>query len=124
MLQNRLLFAVRDRARLQENRGTLLRFGLTDIVQTLDLSRGRNGSPLQRTLRWMPLPPVALNACAWPIEALGPTFVKLAADSGDRSDLLPAEWTQALEQLQHPGPAAACLGADATPYRSPNWACR
>ncbi len=38
MLQTAVV-AVRDRARLQEIVGTLLRFGLTDIVQTLGLSR-------------------------------------------------------------------------------------
>ena len=99
--------AVRDRTRLQEIVGTLLRFGLADVVQTLGLSRWsawRTASehraanedadhPMAQTSR-----PERVRMA---IEALGPTFVKLGQILATRSDLLPAEWTQALEQLHN-----------------------
>ena len=93
--------AVRDRARLQEIVGTLLRFGLADVVQTLGLSRWSQwraanedaDHPMAQTSR-----PERVRMA---IEALGPTFVKLGQIMATRSDLLPSEWTQALEQLHN-----------------------
>ena len=99
--------AVRDRARLQEIVSTLLRFGLADVVQTLGLSRWAEwrtarehraanediNHPLVQTSR-----PERVRMA---IETLGPTFVKLGQILATRSDLLPGEWTQALEQLHN-----------------------
>ena len=99
--------AVRDRARLQEIVGTLLRFGLADVVQTLGLSRWSQwrtakqhraanediNHPLAQASR-----PERVRMA---IESLGPTFVKLGQILATRSDLLPTEWTQALEQLHN-----------------------
>lgn len=93
------IVAVRDRARLQEIVGTLLKFGLTDVVQTLGLSRWaqwRNASE-DSALPLASRPERVRMA----IEVLGPTFVKLGQILATRSDLLPIEWTQALEQLHH-----------------------
>lgn len=97
--------AVRDRARLQEIVGTLLRFGLADVVQSLGLTRWAHWQasnehraanediehPMVQASR-----PERLRMA---IESLGPTFVKLGQILATRSDLLPTEWTQALEQL-------------------------
>lgn len=99
--------AVRDRARLQEIVGTLLKFGLADVVQTLGLSRWAQwraqathhdanedaDHPLAQTSR-----PERVRMA---IEALGPTFVKLGQIMATRSDLLSSDWTQALEQLHN-----------------------
>ncbi|MCT9809599.1 AarF/UbiB family protein [Acidovorax sp. Be4] len=92
------IVAVRDRARLQEIVGILLKFGLADVVQVLGLSRwapwrtaGEDGDAQTQASR-----PERVRMA---IEALGPTFVKLGQILATRSDLLPAEWTQALEQL-------------------------
>lgn len=99
--------AVRDRARLQEIVGTLLRFGLADLVQTLGLSRWSQWrtSGEHRAANEDADHPMAQAArperLRMAIEALGPTFVKLGQILATRSDLLPAEWTQALEQLHN-----------------------
>lgn len=98
MLQTAVV-AVRDRARLQEIVGTLLRFGLTDIVQTLGLSRWAQWKSSAENPELDALPPSRPERVRMAIEALGPTFVKLGQILATRSDLLPAEWTQALEQL-------------------------
>lgn len=98
MLQTAVV-AVRDRARLQEIVGTLLRFGLTDIVQTLGLSRWAQWKSSAENPSLDALPPSRPERVRMAIEALGPTFVKLGQILATRSDLLPAEWTQALEQL-------------------------
>lgn len=99
--------AVRDRARLQEIVGTLLRFGLADVVQTLGLSRWaqwRTASE-HRAANVKADHPMAQASrperVRMAVEALGPTFVKLGQIMATRSDLLPAEWTQALEQLHN-----------------------
>ncbi|WP_284337471.1 ABC1 kinase family protein [Comamonas sp. NoAH] len=99
--------AVRDRARLQEIVGTLLRFGLADLVQTLGLSRWSKWrtSGEHRAANEDAAHPMAQASrperLRMAIEALGPTFVKLGQILATRSDLLPAEWTQALEQLHN-----------------------
>lgn len=97
--------AVRDRARLQEIVGTLLRFGLSDVVQSLGLSRWAQWSTTKatRAANMRADHPIAQisrpERVRMAIESLGPTFVKLGQILATRSDLLPAEWTQALEQL-------------------------
>ena len=99
--------AVRDRARLQEIVGTLLRFGLADVVQTLGLSRWAQWrtSSEHRAANEDASHPMAQTSrperVRMAIESLGPTFVKLGQILATRSDLLPAEWTQALEQLHN-----------------------
>ena len=99
--------AVRDRARLQEIVGTLLRFGLSDVVQSLGLSRWvhwRTAKETRAANRDAEHPIAQISRperVRMAIEALGPTFVKLGQILATRSDLLPAEWTQALEQLHN-----------------------
>lgn len=99
--------AVRDRARLQEIVGTLLRFGLADVVQTLGLSRWSQWRTAKehRAANADADHPMAQASrperVRMAIESLGPTFVKLGQILATRSDLLPSEWTQALEQLHN-----------------------
>ncbi|WP_455555564.1 ABC1 kinase family protein [Comamonas sp.] len=99
--------AVRDRARLQEIVGTLLRFGLADVVQTLGLSRWaqwRTASEHRAANQRADHPVAQLSRpvrVRMAIETLGPTFIKLGQIMATRSDLLPPEWTQALEQLHN-----------------------
>lgn len=99
--------AVRDRARLQEIVGTLLRFGLADVVQSLGLSRWAQWrtSSAHRAANEDADHPIAQASrperVRMAIESLGPTFVKLGQILATRSDLLPTEWTQALEQLHN-----------------------
>ena len=99
--------AVRDRARLQEIVGTLLRFGLADVVQSLGLSRWaqwRTSSEHRSANRDADHPMAQASRperVRMAIETLGPTFVKLGQILATRSDLLPTEWTQALEQLHN-----------------------
>ena len=99
--------AVRDRARLQEIVGTLLRFGLSDVVQSLDLSgwaQWRTTKQTRAANRRADHPIAQISRpqrVRMAIESLGPTFVKLGQILATRSDLLPREWTQALEQLHN-----------------------
>lgn len=99
--------AVRDRARLQAIVGTLLRFGLADVVQSLGLSRWAQWrtSRAHRAANRDADHPMAQASrperVRMAIETLGPTFVKLGQILATRSDLLPSEWTQALEQLHN-----------------------
>lgn len=99
--------AVRDRARLQEIVGTLLRFGLSDVVQSLGLSgwaQWRTTKQTRAANRRADHPIAQISRpqrVRMAIESLGPTFVKLGQILATRSDLLPKEWTQALEQLHN-----------------------
>ena len=99
--------AVRDRARLQEIVGTLLRFGLADVVQSLGLSRWaqwRTAQEHRAANEDLEHPMVQTSRperVRMAIESLGPTFVKLGQILATRSDLLPVEWTQALETLHN-----------------------
>jgi ubiquinone biosynthesis protein len=99
--------AVRDRARLQEIVATLLQFGLADVVQSLGLSRWaqwRTSSEHRAANRDADHPMAQASRPArvrMAIESLGPTFVKLGQIMATRSDLLPSEWTSALEQLHN-----------------------
>jgi ubiquinone biosynthesis protein len=99
--------AVRDRARLQEIVGTLLRFGLSDVVQSLGLSgwaQWRTTKQTRAANRRADHPIAQISRpqrVRMAIESLGPTFVKLGQILATRSDLLPREWTQALEQLHN-----------------------
>lgn len=96
MLQTAVV-AVRDRARLQDIVGVLLRFGLTDLVDTLGLSRfAPHGS---NETADAPSEASRADRVRMALEHLGPTFVKLGQILATRSDLLPSEWTQALQQL-------------------------
>lgn len=96
MLQTAVV-AVRDRTRLREIVGTLLRFGLADLVQTLGLARW--------SVWRKPADDEAMAQLGRPervrmaIESLGPTFVKLGQILATRSDLLSPEWTDALQTL-------------------------
>ncbi|MFT4268818.1 MAG: AarF/UbiB family protein [Xenophilus sp.] len=96
MLQTAMV-AVRDRQRLQEIVGVLLRHGLGDVAHRLRLAG------------WLPAGGEALSAevqaagtaqrLRMALEQLGPTFVKLGQMLATRADLLPPEWTRELERL-------------------------
>lgn len=90
-----IMVTARDRVRLQEITGVMLRYGLQDIVRLLGLSslHDKLSSNHQHDLR-----PVPERLCA-AFEELGPTFVKLGQILSTRSDLLEPAWTQALSQL-------------------------
>ena len=83
----------------------MLRFGLADVVQTLGLSRWSQWrtAKAHRAANADADHPMAQASrperVRMAIESLGPTFVKLGQILATRSDLLPSEWTQALEQL-------------------------
>ena len=96
MLQTAVV-AVRDRARLQEIVGVLLRFGLADLVDTLGLARfaPRGSQPHPEH----PLDASRPERLRMALEHLGPSFVKLGQIMATRSDLLAPEWTAALQQL-------------------------
>ncbi|OHY65431.1 ABC transporter [Pluralibacter gergoviae] len=90
-----IMATARDRARLQEITGVLVRYGLQDLLRALGLSglldklshgHSRDDRPLPQRL------------CA-ALEELGPAFVKLGQILSTRSDLLAPEWTEALGQL-------------------------
>ena len=98
MLQTAVV-AVRDRARLQEIVGALLRFGLADLVDTLGLARfaprgGAAGADADH-----PIDASRPERLRMALEHLGPSFVKLGQILATRSDLLAPEWTAALQQL-------------------------
>ena len=90
-----MMVTARDRARLQEITGVLVRYGLQDLMRLLGLSAlSAKFSPQgERDIR-----PLPQRLCA-ALEALGPTFVKLGQILSTRSDLLGPEWTEALGQL-------------------------
>jgi ubiquinone biosynthesis protein len=99
MLQTAVV-AVRDRARLQEIVGVLLRFGLADLVDTLGLARfAPRGSHGSRSDPEHPLDASRPERLRMALEHLGPSFVKLGQIMATRSDLLSPEWTAALQQL-------------------------
>lgn len=99
MLQTAVV-AVRDRARLQEIVGVLLRFGLADLVDTLGLARfAPRGSHGSRSAPEHPLDASRPERLRMALEHLGPSFVKLGQIMATRSDLLAPEWTAALQQL-------------------------
>lgn len=89
------LAASRDRKRLQEILAVLARMGLGTLVQRLGLGalpRGLGGAAAPD----MPMPERTRRA----LESLGPVFVKLGQILSTRGDLLPPDWTSALERLQ------------------------
>lgn len=102
MLQTAVV-AVRDRARLQEIVGVLLRFGLADLVDTLGLARfaprGGMASSSPGPAAEHPLDASRPERLRMALEHLGPSFVKLGQILATRSDLLAPEWTAALQQL-------------------------
>ncbi len=90
-----IMATARDRARLQEITGVLVRYGLQDLLRALGLAglidklssgHARDDRPLPQRL------------CA-ALEELGPAFVKLGQILSTRSDLFAPEWTEALGQL-------------------------
>lgn len=91
--------AVRDRARLQEIVGTLLRFGLADVVHSLGLSRWSTWRSTEAEAQATHTALSRAERVRLAIEALGPSFVKLGQILATRSDLLPREWTRTLETL-------------------------
>jgi ubiquinone biosynthesis protein len=94
MLQTAMV-AVRDRARLQEIVGVLLRFGLADLVDTLGLGR----FAAQAVRSEGPPDTSRPERLRMALEHLGPSFVKLGQILATRSDLLAPEWTTALQRL-------------------------
>lgn len=91
-----VLVTARDRARLTEITGVLVRYGLQDIAHLFGLSsfvnrlRGHNQESRQRST------PVRLRQA---LETLGPTFIKLGQILATRTDLLDPAWTEELEKL-------------------------
>ncbi len=113
-----ILVTARDRTRLTEITGVLIRYGLQDVIRVLGLTGlidklgGRSASRDPR-----PLPE---RLCA-ALEELGPAFIKLGQILATRTDLLDPSWTDALSQLhasasplpwpELEGQVAATLGA-------------
>lgn len=90
-----IMVTARDRVRLQEITGVLIRYGLQDIVKLLGLSSLHNKIRGINAHDALPMPQ---RLCA-ALEELGPTFVKLGQILSTRSDLLDPAWTEALSQL-------------------------
>jgi ubiquinone biosynthesis protein len=90
-----IMVTARDRVRLQEITGVLIRYGLQDIVKLLGLSSLHNKIRGSNAHDALPMPQ---RLCA-ALEELGPTFVKLGQILSTRSDLLDPAWTEALSQL-------------------------
>ncbi|NWC61696.1 AarF/ABC1/UbiB kinase family protein [Cedecea sp. P7760] len=90
-----IMVTARDRVRLQEITGVLIRYGLQDIVKLLGLSSLHNKIRGSNAHDVLPMPQ---RLCA-ALEELGPTFVKLGQILSTRSDLLDPAWTEALSQL-------------------------
>ena len=90
-----IMATARDRARLQEITGVLVRYGLQDLLRLLGLSALFDKFSVGKTQDARPLPE---RLCA-ALEELGPVFVKLGQILSTRSDLLGPEWTDALGQL-------------------------
>lgn len=84
MMKN-IAVAARDRKRLQEIAGVLVRFGLDDLLRL-------SGFPSSGAADY------PARVCA-ALEELGPTFVKLGQILSTRSDLLPPAWIAALGKL-------------------------
>lgn len=90
------LVAMRDRKRLADIAGVVMRFGLGDILARIGLAgllpagggEGEGGTA------------AAPERLRLALEALGPTFVKLGQILSTRGDLLPPDWTGELEKLQ------------------------
>ncbi|WP_038209904.1 ABC1 kinase family protein [Xenophilus azovorans] len=98
MLQTAMV-AVRDRQRLQEIVGVLLRHGLGDVARRLRLAgwlpAGGGDDALSAEVREAS----TAQRLRMALEQLGPTFVKLGQMLATRADLLPPEWTRELERL-------------------------
>ena len=90
-----IMATARDRARLQEITGVLVRYGLQDLLRVLGLSGIIDRLSQSHSRDDRPLPQ---RLCA-ALEELGPAFVKLGQILSTRSDLLAPEWTEALGQL-------------------------
>ena len=90
-----IMVTARDRVRLQEITGVLIRYGLPDIVKLLGLSSLHNKIRGSNAHDALPMPQ---RLCA-ALEELGPTFVKLGQILSTRSDMLDSAWTEALSQL-------------------------
>ncbi len=89
--------AARDRRRLQEIAGVLIRFGFAKVLDRLGLHY------LVRFARRGPAPEVARltqpQRVRRAIETLGPTFIKLGQIMASRPDLLSPQWTEELGKL-------------------------
>lgn len=90
-----IMATARDRSRLQEITGVLVRYGLQDLMRLLGLSALFDKFSVGKIRDARPLPE---RLCA-ALEELGPAFVKLGQILSTRSDLLGPEWTDALSQL-------------------------
>lgn len=90
-----IMATARDRARLQEITGVLVRYGLQDLLRALGLAGLIDKLSSGHVRDDRPLPQ---RLCA-ALEELGPAFVKLGQILSTRSDLFAPEWTEALGQL-------------------------
>lgn len=94
--------AIRDFPRLREISVIMIRHGLGDLIQRLDIPRAleRAGQmlhiPMQSDKEHVPLPVRVRQA----LEELGPTFIKLGQVLATRVDLFAPEWIAEFERLQ------------------------
>ena len=99
--------AMRDLPRLREISAILIRHGLGEFAQRLNLPKA-----MEKAGEWlhMPLPnaadyldtPVRLRRA---LEDLGPTFIKLGQILATRADVFAADWITEFERLQSNAPA-------------------
>lgn len=101
------LIATHDLGRLHSLASILVRYGFSDLVQRLGLSRA-----LARAGKVLPLENLeALAALPAPVrvrramEEMGPSFVKLGQVLATRVDLFPPEWIAEFSALQNAVPA-------------------
>ncbi|MBN2489955.1 MAG: ubiquinone biosynthesis protein UbiB [Planctomycetes bacterium] len=96
------LSAARDLGRLHAIASVLVRYGFSDLVRRLGMSRVLEKAG--RALRWKRLERMArltpAQRTCQALEELGPTFVKLGQLLATRVDMLSPEWIEAFETLQ------------------------
>ncbi len=98
--------AIRDFPRLREISAIMIRHGLGDMIQRLQIPRMLEKAgqflhiPLDSGKEHMPLPERVRQA----LEELGPTFIKLGQVLATRVDVFPPEWIAEFERLQNDVP--------------------
>jgi ubiquinone biosynthesis protein len=97
------LIAMRDLPRLKEISGILIRHGLGEFTQRLNLPRA-----VEKASEWLHLKsPDARESLPTPVrlrlafEELGTTFIKLGQILSTRVDVFPPEWIAEFEKLQN-----------------------
>jgi len=97
-----MLSAARDLGRLRDISGILVRYGFTQVVQSLGMAAALER--LGETLRWTESEDLARlstpERVRRALEELGPTFIKLGQLLSTRVDLFAPEWIEEFEKLQ------------------------